>query len=201
MKGSLIILSIFICGLMAGYLHVLPVSFDLSEASTYVLYMLMLLVGLSVGNDSHLRQQLRQIKLSILIVPGTILLGTGLGMTVYHFLFQYPAIGDVYAVGYGLGYYSLSSIFISKVSGETIGIIALLANILREVITLVCTPFFVRYFGDLAPISAAGATSSDTTLPVIVKFSGKAYIFTSVINGIVLTLLVPVIISFIYWVF
>jgi uncharacterized membrane protein YbjE (DUF340 family) len=37
----------------------------------------------------------------------------------------------------------------------------------------------------------------DTTLPIIVKYSGKAYAMTSVISGIVLTCLVPVLVPFI----
>lgn len=201
MKGSLIILAVFVTGLLAGYVHIFPKSAMIGESSTYVLYMLMFLVGFSVGADKHIGQQFSEIRFSILIVPFTIILGTGIGMTLYHIIFSYPDIADVYACGFGLGYYSLSSVIVSKISGETIGIIALLANIIREVLTLVLTPFFARHFGKLAPVAAAGATSSDTTLPVIVKYSGKEYIFISVINGIVLTLLVPVIIAFIYWLF
>ena len=201
MKGSLLILGIFFLGLSMGYFHFSPAIMDSSDISTYVLYAMMLLVGFSVGSDNHLREQFRLINWSILIVPCTVIIGTALGMACYHLLFDYPRLSELYVSGFGLGYYSLSSIIISKESGETIGIIALLANIIREIITLVCTPLFVRFFGNLSPIAAAGATSSDTTLPVILKFSGKAYVFISVINGIVLTLLVPVIISFIYWLF
>ena len=201
MKGSLLIIGIFFLGILAGYFHLNLSVLLYSDISTYVLYAMMLFVGFSVGSDGNLRKQFRSIKLTILIVPFTVILGTALGMACYHLIFIYPGLSDVYVSGFGLGYYSLSSIIICKISGETIGVIALLVNIIREIITLVCTPLFVRFFGNLAPIAAAGATSSDTTLPVILKFSGKAYVFISVINGIVLTLLVPVIISFIYWLF
>ena len=60
------------------------------------------------------------------------------------------------------------------------------------------TPVLVKYFGKLAPIASGGATTSDTTLPVIMKYSGKEYVLGAVIQGIILTLLVPIIISFIY---
>jgi uncharacterized membrane protein YbjE (DUF340 family) len=117
---------------------------------------------------------------------------------LYRVIFSFPNNTDLFAIGAGFGYYSLSSIVITKISGESMGIIALLANIIREVVTLVMAPVFVRYFGKIAPIAAGGATTSDTTLPMILKYSGKEYVFGSVVNGIVLTLLVPIFIAFIY---
>lgn len=95
------------------------------------------------------------------------------------------------AVGAGFGYYSLSSIFITEISGPTLGVIALLSNILRELVTLLASPLFAKYFGKLAPITSGGATSMDTTLPIIVQSSGKEYAIISVFSGIVLTILVP----------
>ena len=198
MKGSLIILSIFITGLLAGAMHILPENPYLSEISTYILYVLMFLVGMSIGCDKHVWKQFREINIRILLIPISAIIGTGLGMVIFHLLFSYPKAADLYAIGAGFGYYSLSSIVISKVSSETIGIIALLSNIIREIGTLVLAPILVKYFGKLAPIAAGGATTSDTTLPIIMKYSGKEYVLGAVINGIILTLLVPILISFIY---
>jgi uncharacterized membrane protein YbjE (DUF340 family) len=78
-----------------------------------------------------------------------------------------------------------------------VGVIALLANISREIITLLFTPLFVKIFGKLAPISAGGATSMDTTLPIISRFSGHDYAIVSVVHGTILTILVPFLVSFI----
>ena len=96
----------------------------------------------------------------------------------------------------GHGYYSLSSIYISSIRGEALGAIALLSNIIRELFTLVFTPVLVRYFGKIAPISSGGATSMDTTLPIISKYSGSDYALISVFHGTVLTVLVPIIVTF-----
>lgn len=198
MKASLIILSIFIAGLLTGAIFNLPGQLYLSSISNYVLYALMFLVGISIGCDKHVWQQFGNMKVRILLIPLSAIVGTGLGMMLFNLIFSYPNAKDVYAVGAGLGYYSLSSIFISKMSGETLGVIALLSNIIREVGTLVLTPVLVKYFGKLAPISSGGATTSDTTLPIIMQYSGKEYVLGAVLNGIVLTLLVPFLISFIY---
>ena len=80
---------------------------------------------------------------------------------------------------------------------ETLGVIALLSNIMRELITLLATPIFLKYFGKLAPIAAGGATSMDTTLPIITKFSGKDYAIIAIFSGTVLTILVPFLVTFI----
>ena len=198
MKSSLLILIVFAIGLLVGYLQFFQDVSRLGEISTYILFGMMFLVGVSVGCDKNIKSQFKLKNLRILLIPVTVLVGTGLGMVFYHLLFKYPDATNLYAIGSGLGYYSLSSIVITKVSGETMGIVALLANIIREITTLVLAPILAKYFGKLAPIASAGATSSDTTLPIIMKYSGKEYVIISVFNGIILTLLVPVIIAMIY---
>jgi uncharacterized membrane protein YbjE (DUF340 family) len=65
----------------------------------------------------------------------------------------------------------------------------------REFITLIGTPLLARYFGRLAPIASGGATSMDTTLPVITRSVGTDYAVISVVNGVVLTALVPLLIT------
>lgn len=198
MKSSLLILLAFAGGVLVGLLHFFPVTGLLGDIGTYILYLLMFLVGLGIGCDSHVWKQLRQINFRILLIPFTSLIGTALGIGIYQLLFPFPHRTDLCAIGAGMGYYSLSSIIISKVSGESVGIIALLANIIREVATLVLAPLLAKYFGKLAPIAAGGATTSDTTLPVIMQYCGKENIVSSIVNGVVITLLVPVIIAFIY---
>ncbi len=79
-----------------------------------------------------------------------------------------------------------------------LGAIALLSNIIREVTTLLLAPVIVKVFGRLSPISSGGATSMDVTLPVVIRFSGEEYAFASVAHGIILSLLVPIIITAIY---
>ena len=67
------------------------------------------------------------------------------------------------AVGSGFAYYSLSSILITQFKEPSIGLqlatelgtIALLTNIFREMMALLGTPIIKKYFGKLAPISAA----------------------------------------------
>jgi uncharacterized membrane protein YbjE (DUF340 family) len=103
---------------------------------------------------------------------------------------------EVLAVSSGMGYYSLSSVLISKMHGETLATIALLANLIREIITLLILPFLVKYAGKLSTIASGGATSMDTTLPVVVRFSGKEFVMISIYSGVVITFLVPLMVTF-----
>ncbi|MCG8375720.1 MAG: lysine exporter LysO family protein, partial [Chlorobiales bacterium] len=80
---------------------------------------------------------------------------------------------------------------------QELGVIALLSNIFREIITLLAVPLLVKYFGKLAGIATGGATAMDTTLPIIVKFTGKDYGIIAIFSGITLTILVPVLVTMI----
>ena len=77
-----------------------------------------------------------------------------------------------------------------------LGTIALIANIIREIFALLGAPLFVRYFGRLSPICAGGATTMDTTLPIITRYCGKDLVFVSIFHGILVDFTVPFFVSF-----
>lgn len=197
MKGSLIILSFFIGGLLAGIFSLLPDFLLENDYSLYALYILMFLVGIGIGSNKKSLEVIKSVNIKIILVPLSVILGTYIGVAIFTVLQDNLSLIDSIAVGSGFGYYSLSSVLISEMSGEKLGVIALLSNIFREIITLLFTPVFAKYFGKLAPISSGGATSMDTTLPVITKYIGADYAIISVFSGIVLTILIPFLISFI----
>lgn len=198
MKNSLIIAAFFIAGILTGLLDVNWEEIPVDKLMQWTLYLLMLFVGLAFGSDPRIRDILRSAGFRLLLVPLTTIAGTFAGIFLYTLFFHYLRPVDAYAIGAGFGYYSLSSILIAGFSGGEIAVIALLANVMREILTLLLSPVLVRFFGPLAPIASGGATSMDTTLPVIVKVSGKEYLVVSLVNGIILTILVPVIISLLY---
>lgn len=198
MKSSLIIVSFFIIGVIFGYWQWIPDMALKNDYSSYALYLLMFLVGIGIGADKSALQSLRKLNFKILFVPMAVIIGSLAGGIVLFFLIGEQGIADYLAVSAGFGYYSLSSIFITKYSGEYFGTIALLSNIIRELITLLLVPLMVKYFGKLSSVASGGATAMDTTLPVISKFAGKDVALIAVISGIVLTISVPFIITFIY---
>lgn len=195
MKNSLIILSFFTVGVIVGLFHFIPDFLIHNDYSQWALYLLMFLVGIGIGVDTNSLKALKSLNYKILLVPLVTIIGTTIGVTGVYFLLSDIDFKDVLAIGYGFGYYSLSSIFITELRGEELGVIALLSNVMREVITLLFAPFFAIYFGKIAPIVAGGATSMDTTLPIISKSSGKEYAIVALFHGIVLTVLVPFLVT------
>ena len=170
MKGSLIIIGFFVLGTFCGVFHLIPVDVVMdSEISFYALCALMFSVGLSVGNDPQTLKNFRSLNPRLVFLPVMTILGTLAGSAAVSLILTHRSVTDCLAVGSGFGYYSLSSIFITEYKGAELGTIALLANISREILTLLAAPLLVRWFGNLAPISAGGATTMDTTLPIITR--------------------------------
>ena len=195
MKGSLLLFLMFSLGVLAGFIYP-ELLLTKTDISAIILFLLMFFVGLNLGSSKELVDILKKTDFQILVIPLITIAGTFIGMLVFSFLQDNYSLKELLAVGSGFGYYSLSSMIISKISGEMLAVVALLSNIFREIISIILTPMMVKYMGGYSPIVSAGATSMDTALPIIAKFSGSPYILSAVFNGIVLTLLVPLLVVF-----
>ena len=195
MKGSLIIVGFFVLGALCGVYHLIPYDFTQSKLSFYALCALMFSVGVSVGNDPQTLRNFRSLNPRLIFLPVMTILGTLAGCAVVSLFLSHRSVTDCMAVGAGFGYYSLSSIFITEYKGPELGTIALLSNITREIITLLFFPFLVRWFGNLAPISAGGATTMDTTLPIITRYSGQSFVVVSIFHGFVVDFSVPFLVT------
>lgn len=196
MKESLIITGCFVAGVLLGRFFEVPELFTEGEVALYVLYVLMFLVGVSIGRDREILKALRQQNLKIVLVPLATISGTFLGTALISGVMQGRSLTDCLAVGAGFGYYSLSSVFITQYKGAELGTIALVSNVLRELTALLAAPWLVRYFGRLAPIAVGGATSMDTTLPVITRYSGKEFVVVAMIHGMTVDFCVPFLVTF-----
>lgn len=194
LKDSGIILACFLLGVCAGASGAsayLP-----AGASLYCLYVLLACAGFSVGQNRDLVQNMRTVKKKMLFLPFVTAIFTWVGMLLVGGLYSDYSLTEWLAVGSGFGYYSLSSILISGVKGAELGTIALLYNVIREILAIVLAPLWLRGFGPLAAISVGGATTADTTLPVIARTSGEGYVPVAIFHGIVMDLSVPVLVPF-----
>ncbi len=197
MKGSIIIVCFFVLGTVVGVNGWSPRWLtDGGTLSFCALCALMFFVGLSVGGDTEVLKNIRKVNPRLMLLPLVTIAGTLGGVAAAGLLLPGRGLADCLAVGSGFGYYSLSSIFITEYRGAELGTVALLANIARELITLLCAPLLARFFGPLAPISSGGATTMDTTLPVITRVSGTGYVILSVFHGFVVDFSVPFLVTF-----
>lgn len=196
MKGSIVIVSFFVAGVLIGKAGIIPLSGASADYTKYALYLLMFLVGASLGADGRLGQMFRSLGPKTLFVPAATITGTLAFSALAALLISRYSIYDCMAVGSGFGYYSLSSVFITQYKGAELGTVALMANIFREILTLLAAPLLVRFFSPLAPICAGGATTMDTTLGVITRFSGREYVFTAIFHGAAVDFTVPFLVTF-----
>ena len=194
MKGSLSVVGFFVIGLLGGIEKMVPSWLLDGDVSFVALCGLLLFVGLGIGLNPEMKKEVRSLSPRMALLPVVTIIGSWLGAlliwTVLH-----RTLSDCMAINSGFAYYSLSSIFITEYRGAELGTIALLANIIREMLTLLGAPLMARWFGPLAPISVGGATTMDTTLPILSQTVGQRYIALSIYHGFVVDFTVPFLVS------
>ena len=194
MGGSLVILGFFTLGIILGLAGLPAGQSIVHKLSFWSLCILMAMVGMSVGGNPELVSSIRSMNPRIALLPVATILGTYAGCIIVN-LFLGHSIADVLAIGSGFGYYSLSSVLISSSRGPHLGSIALISNIIREVFTLLCAPVLARIAGPLAPISSGGATTADTTLPIISSCCGDKFVLISIFHGFAVDFTVPFLVT------
>ncbi|MEE1297131.1 MAG: lysine exporter LysO family protein [Muribaculaceae bacterium] len=194
MRGSLVIVSFFIAGIVLG-LFGLVEDTHVRDISYAVLCVMLFCVGYGLGSKPYIMRRFKTLNPRLALLPLATILGTLIVCLALSMFMEYSVAG-VLAVGSGFGYYSLSSIMISQSLGAELGTIALLSNIVRELITLLGAPLLVKMFGKLAPISAGGATTMDSTLPVIMRTLGEDFVLVSMFHGFLVDFSVPFLVAF-----
>ncbi len=196
------IVGAFVVGCLVGLFDLTPEWLSGSDVVMWVLYALMIQVGVGIGSDPRLGEIVRTLKPRLLLLPCATIVGTLLAVAAVSTVLPRWSLTEVLAVGSGMGYYSLSSILITTlkepslgaVAAAELGTIALIANILREMFTLLFAPLMVRWFSPVAPICSGGATTMDVTLPVITRYSGREWVFVAIVHGLLVDFSVPVLV-------
>ncbi|MDE6049052.1 MAG: lysine exporter LysO family protein [Paramuribaculum sp.] len=206
MKGSLITIGCFIAGCIAG------ITFGaegglVNKISLWLLYLLMLQAGMSIGSNPQLPEMMKNLSPRILLLPVAIVIGAIVFSAIAGLLFA-PLFGrgltQYMSIGSACGYYSLASLLIGNLMEPTLGVtvaaeiatVALLANIFRELFALVAAPWIVRWLSPEAEIAAAGVTAVDVCLPAIKKWCGLDYLPAAIVCGVLIDIATPFIITF-----
>lgn len=161
------------------------------------LIILMFAVGISVGTNKGVFEKLKTYHFKIFIIPIGIIVGSILAGVVCALIMGMDLRESV-AITSGLGWYSLSGVLLTDLAGPEIGTIAFLANLFREIFTFMLIPYVAKHFNDYTAIAPAGATSEDTTLPMLMRHTSEEVVVMAVINGVICSAVVPIIINMLY---
>lgn len=183
-------------GLIFGYLFLdTGVKDTLDLILMSALDVMIFIAGIEIGSNRGILKRICNVHSALLALAiplavacgsicGALLLGHIAGLSAY----------DSLLVGGGLGWYSFSSVVISAMYSTEIGTVAFLANMMREISGFFLIPLLVRVHKFLA-LGPSGAATMDSGLPVVIKYTNLHVGMYSFINGLVLTLIVPVLIS------
>lgn len=183
-------------GLLFGYLFLdTGVKDTLDLILMSALDVMIFIAGIEIGSNRGILKRICNLHSALLALAipfavacgsicGALLLGHIAGLSAY----------DSLLVGGGLGWYSFSSVVISAMYSTEIGTVAFLANMMREISSFFLIPLLVRVHKFLA-LAPSGAATMDSGLPVVIKYTNLHVGMYSFINGLVLTLIVPVLIS------
>ena len=153
------------------------------------LVLLLFVMGLVFGMDRDTLAKMRRMGLRILIVPFLVALGSVLGGLVGGLVLRMDVFGSM-AVSAGYGWYTLTGPLVGQIFGAEWGALGFAVNFLRELMTIIGMPLFVK-IDKYAPIASGGATTSDTTLPIIMRYCGSETLITAFSSGFTLSLAAP----------
>lgn len=196
-------LGMFLMGILVGVSGWLPVDALPADLTEWLLYALVVQIGAELGAGGNLRRIAGSFSLRTLVLPLATIMGTLAFTAVAGMVLGGWSLADYMAVGSGMGYYSLSSVLIIDMKSDAmgvstatqLGVLAVMVNIIREMTALVCGPWLARVFGRYAPTAAAGVTSMDVTLPMIVRSTGQEMFPIALMHGMVLEVSVPLLVT------
>lgn len=195
---SFVIIAAIIAGIVSG-MFIMPESFlqNTDLLATVALNALLLLIGIEVGSNKNVLSDIKNSGLASFVVPASIIAGSLIGGLVTGIIFGIPHNISL-SIASGFGWYSLSGIMLTKLANAQIGTIAFMTNVLREIIAVISIPYIAKHLNHYSAIAPAGATSMDTTLPLISKATSPSVVVVSFINGVLLSSLVPFFVTFFF---
>lgn len=195
-------------GVVFGLFDIVPQATFTCSLPHILLYLLIIQVGLTLGLNPDLKTIFKSFNLRLLTLPLCTIAGTLVCTLIATLIFREDSISDIMAIGSGFGYYTLSSMLISQYKVASVGVdaaavlasVALLTNVVREMIALISCNFLSKKGHSMVAISVAGINSMDVCLPMIVGgYRDKApsnLMPMALVHGLVLEISVPVLVAF-----
>lgn len=156
------------------------------------LFLLLFFVGMDIGNNNEVFNQLKNMSKKILLLPIITILGSLIGGAIASYFISL-SLGESIAISSGMGWYSFSAIELSKINAH-LGGVAFLSNVLRELSAILFIPFIAKKIGSYESVATAGATAMDSVLPVINKSNPPDVAIIAFYSGLVITIIVPILV-------
>ncbi|MFP3169315.1 MAG: lysine exporter LysO family protein [Thermoproteus sp.] len=187
-RVSAVAVSALLAGIAVGYFVQAPYA----SAIEPILLVLLFLAGADIGRLKGLRLSPRLAAVPLVSLASSL----AAGLAFYLWLGVSPA------VAVGMGWYSFTGPYLLSASGDAVlGTLGFLANFFREQLTFVLTPLLAGRVRPDAALAIGGATTMDNTLPLYRSVYGAEAVVPAVVNGVVLTLAVPVVVPLVYSLF
>ncbi len=185
-----------VAGLVAGRLFITEAfTQNASTFSTVGLCIILFMVGIDMGRQGGILKEMKAAGLRIFIIPFGIIVGS-LGFGALASAFLPLTVQDTVAVSAGFGWYSLSPMLLADYSA-TVSAVAFLANLMREVSAIILIPIVAQRMGYCECIALPGAAAMDSLLPVVVGVTHQRMAIYSLVTGVILSSLVPILIPLI----
>ena len=155
---------------------------------------LLFFVGIDLGRSNDVFEKVRALGFKVLLIPFSIAIGSIAGGIAIGFLLGYEW-NESAAVASGLAWYSLAPAIIAPFSAE-LGAVAFLSNVTRELLAVISIPFIAKRIGFFEAIAPTGAAGMDTMLPIVSKETDSTTAIVCFVSGVVLTFMVPFLVSF-----
>lgn len=192
MKHVAVITTLFIIGAFLGFLN--ESMSGASIALNALLYSLIFIIGALIVLEVRSIEVIAfSLKLALMLAASTVI-GSALGGIIVGALIK-GSLKPYLAVALGMGWYTFTGPFLS-ITNNYWGLLGFTSNVLREAATFIIYPLLAKKFS-IEAISIGGATTMDTTLPVIARYGGEKAALTALVHGFILTLLIPILIPLI----
>lgn len=168
----------------------------LDTLTTAALCLLLVGIGISLGSQIEVLSRLRLLGWRIILVPALVAAGS-IGGAALAGIFLGMPLREASAIGAGFGWYSLSGVLLAKIYSVETGALAFLTNVTREVLSFILIPLLAARFGNLAAVAPGGATTMDTTLPLIARVTDTDTTIIALVNGTILSAMVPLLVPLI----
>ncbi|HIP88418.1 MAG TPA: lysine exporter LysO family protein [Thermococcus paralvinellae] len=190
----MIFLHLVLASLFIGFLVGKYTTVQFGSLYEIMLYLLIFIIGLDLGRSTR-TEELKKLGKMALILPLATVIGSLLGGLLASFLLNIP-IKWALGISAGFGWYSLTGPLLAQYSA-IYGVIGFLANLTREILTILFYPLAIKKIPKELAVSIGGTTTMDSTLPIIVKFGGKEITIVAFVHGLILTAIAPFLIPII----